>query len=335
MSEETQGAAGGGNAGGPAGGGKPAPPAPQGMKPIHLFRVAGIDVSLHPAWFLVLAYFVFTGKENYRSPVWAGIECLGLFCIVLLHEFGHAFACRSTGGKANRIMLWPLGGVAYVQPPPRPGAFLWSIAAGPLVNVALIPVTLFFYRWGITQPWANQAPDLLRCARALAGINIGILMFNMLPIYPLDGGQIVQSLLWFVIGRAYSLMVVSVIGFVAAVAAVLAALRFENVKIPFTPLYISPLWAIFLAVYMIQRSVAAFKQSQTLVQLQRMRRVEGMACPSCGEKPFAEDLWACEQCQARFNPFVTGGVCPSCGYAHEKIACPFCRERNEIGRWRR
>ncbi len=136
--------------------------------------------------------------------MWGGIECIGLFSIVLLHEFGHALACRQTGGKADRIVLWLLGGVAYVQPPPRPGAFLWSIAAGPLVNVVLIPVTWGFYFWGIHQPWADQAPDLLICAGKLAGLNIGLLIFNMMPVYPLDGGQILQSLLWFVIGRAYS-----------------------------------------------------------------------------------------------------------------------------------
>ena len=68
------------------------------------------------------------------------LECLALFVIVLLHEFGHALACRQVGGQANQIVLWPLGGVAYVAPPPRPGPTLWSIAAGPLVNVALTPV---------------------------------------------------------------------------------------------------------------------------------------------------------------------------------------------------
>ena len=79
---------------------------------------------------------------GYSSLVWNVLEYLALFAIVLLHEFGHALACRQVGGKANQIVLWPLGGVAYVAPPPRPGATLWSIAAGPLVNVALAPVLI-------------------------------------------------------------------------------------------------------------------------------------------------------------------------------------------------
>ena len=71
---------------------------------------------------------------------------------MLLHEFGHALACRQTGGHADTIVLGPLGGIAFVQPPPRPGAYLWSLAAGPLVNVILFPLfTLFVIR-------ADQAP---------------------------------------------------------------------------------------------------------------------------------------------------------------------------------
>ncbi len=69
-----------------------------------------------------------------------------LFLIVLIHEFGHQLACRSVGGKTSVIVLWPLGGVAYVAPPQRPGAQLWSIAAGPLVNVILFPI-LYALLW--------------------------------------------------------------------------------------------------------------------------------------------------------------------------------------------
>ena len=77
--------------------------------------------------------------ERYSSIGWNVAEYLALFLIVTIHEFGHALACRQVGGQANQIVLWPLGGVAYVNPPQRPGATLWSIAAGPLVNVVLAP----------------------------------------------------------------------------------------------------------------------------------------------------------------------------------------------------
>src|SRR5204863_7995746 len=117
-------------------------------------------------------------------------EYCTLFLIVLVHEFGHALACKSVGGKAERIMLWPLGGVAFVQPPERPGAYLWSIAAGPLVNVVLIPLTLGAY-W-----WAGRlavSGELLHFLWMATRINLALLIFNMIPIFPLDGGQILRS----------------------------------------------------------------------------------------------------------------------------------------------
>ena len=97
---------------------------------IRLFAVAGISVHVHWSW-LVVAYFEIQLRTNtYTSQVWNIAEYLTLFGIVLLHEFGHALACRQVGGRANDIVLWPLGGIAFVSPPVRPGAVLWSIAAG-------------------------------------------------------------------------------------------------------------------------------------------------------------------------------------------------------------
>src|SRR6266581_3519599 len=108
---------------------------------IRLFQIAGITVFLHWSWFLVALYEI-QQKGRYSSLTWDILEYLVLFAIVTLHEFGHALACKQVGGRADRIVLWPLGGVAYVDPPPRPGATLWSIAAGPLVNVVLFPLLL-------------------------------------------------------------------------------------------------------------------------------------------------------------------------------------------------
>src|SRR2546427_7607388 len=97
---------------------------------LRLFRVGGIDLFLHWSWFLAAAFEISGGTKSYSSRTWNVLEYLALFLIVTLHEFGHALACRQVGGTANRIVLWPLGGVAYVNPPPRPGATLLGIAAG-------------------------------------------------------------------------------------------------------------------------------------------------------------------------------------------------------------
>jgi len=192
---------------------------------IHLFRFADIDVFLHWSWFLVALFEINSRAGKYSSVTWNVMEYLALFLIVLCHEYGHALACRQVGGRANQIVLWPLGGVAYVDPPPRPGAMLWSIAAGPLVNVALFPVLLGLLTVSRASGWRQTMPDVYRLVLAVGVINVGLLIFNLLPIYPLDGGQIVRSLLWFVLGRARSLMVATLIGFVGVAGLIVLALR--------------------------------------------------------------------------------------------------------------
>src|SRR5580700_11051796 len=152
-----------------------------GQGSIRLFRFSGIDVFLHWSWFLVAAFEIQSRNHSYSSIAWNVLEYLALFMIVTLHEFGHALACRQVGGRADRIVLWPLGGVAYVDPPPRPGAELWSIAAGPLVNVALIPVLGGLYYVGRSVGWEGTLPDVYKLIHAVFWIDVGLLVFNILP----------------------------------------------------------------------------------------------------------------------------------------------------------
>jgi len=180
---------------------------------IRLFRFSGIDVFLHWSWFLLAYYEINARKGNYSSIRWNVAEYLALFLIVTIHEFGHALACRQVGGQADRIVLWPFGGVAYVNPPQRPGATLWSIAAGPLVNVVLAPIIIVIHQFCLHAGWYAAVHDLRPFLHAVFVIDVVLFVFNILPIYPLDGGQILRSLLWFVMGRARSLLVATVLGF--------------------------------------------------------------------------------------------------------------------------
>src|SRR5437667_3515600 len=191
---------------------------------IHLFRFAGVDLFLHWSWFLVAAYEISSRAKSYSTLTWNVLEYLALFLVVMLHEYGHALACRQVGGTANQIVLWPLGGVAYVNPPPRPGPTLWSIAAGPLVNLALLPILSLLGMASRSFGWAASMPNAHAFLVAVWWTNIVLLIFNLLPIYPLDGGQILRSLLWFMLGRARSLMVTAIIGFVGVAGMIALAL---------------------------------------------------------------------------------------------------------------
>lgn len=227
---------------------------------IRLFRFAGITVYLHFSWFLIAAYQVQARMFLYSRPVWALYEYLGLFAMVLMHEFGHALACRQTGGIADRIVLWPLGGIAFVNPPRRPGAVLWSLAAGPLVNVALVPVFQVLVIVAQARGLADMNPDAYRVIAELRVINIVLLVFNMLPVYPLDGGQIVRALLWFPLGEIRSLQIASVIGLIGGCGLAALALLWRSV------------WTGVMAFFLLSRALAGWQQAKVLVREERIDR---------------------------------------------------------------
>lgn len=286
-----------------------------------LFNFSGIDVFLHWSWFLVAIYEIQGRTGRYTSVTWNVLEYLALFLIVLLHEFGHALACRQVGGNANRIVLWPLGGVAYVDPPPRPGATLWSIAAGPLVNVALLPILAGLYYFGHGAGWATTMPDAFRLVRAVLAIDIGLFVFNILPIYPLDGGQILRSLLWFVLGRARSLMVATILGLLGVVAFIALAIFSKD------------LWLGAIAVFMLMNCWGGLQRARVLLRLSKLPRREGFSCPTCKTAPPVGDYWKCGQCGQAFDTFATGAVCPNCRTQFSTTRCLDCGRQHPLSQW--
>lgn len=287
----------------------------------HLMRVAGIDLYLHWSWFLVALIEIQWRQRQYHALVWNVLEYLALFAIVLLHEFGHALACRQVGGRADTIMLWPLGGVAYVDPPQRPGAMLWSIAAGPLVNVALLPVLVGAWYAARTAGWPVTAHDPYVFLRSLAGIDFGLLAFNILPVYPLDGGQILRSLLWFVLGKARSLTVAAGLGVVGVVGLLALAVVTQSV------------WTGLIAVYMLVNCWSGLKTARVLAKLEKLPRRSGFACPSCKMQPPLGPMWVCDRCGGNMDPFVSGAECPHCGAQHPATMCPDCGRSTAITEW--
>lgn len=288
---------------------------------IRLFRFDGIEVFLHWSWFLVAAFEISNRTRHYSSLTWNVVEYLALFLIVLLHEFGHALACRQVGGTANRIVLWPLGGVAYVNPPPRPGATLWSIAAGPLVNVALLPILFVTGLLSRSLGLAEAMPNVYVLLRALWFINAGLLIFNMLPIYPLDGGQILRSLLWFGLGRARSLMVAASIGLAGVAGLIVLAFWMRSA------------WFAILAVFLLMNCWGGLRQAQALARFAKLPRREGFACPRCKTAPPLGTFWRCGQCSQPFDTFETRASCPHCGAQFALTQCLDCGDMHPLSEW--
>ena len=290
---------------------------------LFLFQLFGVRVYANWLWLPVAAVIVWRqsvlaqiGGENLSAGFFIALY-LSLFLIVLMHEFGHALACKSVGGVAQEIILWPLGGLAYVQPPQRAGAMLWSIVAGPLVNVVLLP--LLFVPAVLLNHFAPGAFGG-KLLWFVAWTNFALLVFNLLPFYPLDGGQIVRSLLWFFCGRGLSLIIAAVLGLCGtALLALLALLG----GLP---------WLGLMVLFMGMQSYMGLRQGWALLKIEKTPRREEAICPNCGQHPPRGALWRCP-CGMQFDTFQNAGSCPACTRAFETTSCPFCLRAAPLGQW--
>ena len=172
------------------------------MSGIRIGRLFGIDVAIHPSWFLVLVFFAFTLATGFfprAYPEWgpvatwttATVATLLLFASVLAHEFGHSLVARSQGIPVRGITLFILGGVAQLsREPDSPGREAWMAIAGPLVSAGIGAATL-------AAAYLLSGPEQLVAVLAYLGIaNLALLAFNLLPGFPLDGGRVLRAILW-------------------------------------------------------------------------------------------------------------------------------------------
>src|SRR6266481_2219447 len=161
-----------------------------------IFRIAGIQLRIHITFLLLIAWLAFGYYAQGGSAVALSrvIFVLLLFLCVVLHEFGHAFAAKAFGINTPDITLLPIGGVARLERmPEEPVQELIIAVAGPLVNV-VIALGLFIAggAQALLNPAAVEAGGLIA---QLLTINIMLVLFNLLPAFPMDGGRVLRALL--------------------------------------------------------------------------------------------------------------------------------------------
>lgn len=212
-----------------------------------LYTAWGIRVKIHII-FLFIIIFELLGALGPNGPglVFVAPMMLGLFLLVLLHEYGHCFTCRRVGGEADEILMWPLGGLAMCRPPHDWRADLWTTVGGPAVNAALVvplggvvmllgggwesvvfnPFDLNPVMGGLGGSWARIV------AWSLYFSNWMLLAFNvLLPMYPMDGGRILHALLWSRMGHTRATRIVVKVGFAAAIGLFLFAMVFNQSRL--------------------------------------------------------------------------------------------------------
>jgi ATP-dependent Clp protease adapter protein ClpS/predicted RNA-binding Zn-ribbon protein involved in translation (DUF1610 family) len=171
--------------------------------------------------------------------------------------------------------------------------------------------------------------DPQRFIQILTYMNAFLLIFNLLPVYPLDGGQIVMALLWFLIGQAHALMVVSILGIVGGI--ILMLLAFASVLL--SGGQSGSIFLMLVAVFALYRSVVGFLQARTLQGLLHGPRHQDFACPACGASPPKGNFWRCDNCRTAFDTFEHHAECPQCGKRFPRTMCSTCRKMNPIDDW--
>lgn len=187
------------------------------------------------AWLPLLLVVICWRLESLRlGLVFGGI----FFASILFHEFGHVVAARMTGGSADEILLWPFGGLAFTQPGDSLRSRLLTSAAGPLVNLVLCGLTL---KAVLDSPYTASAfhplevPGVALSGGLLSDVLVLIfaanwiqLLVNLLPVYPLDGGQILRTLLTARWGNQTGIIAYIRVGCVVGLIAMFAGLFFKE-----------------------------------------------------------------------------------------------------------
>jgi stage IV sporulation protein FB len=231
---------------------------------IPLGRLFGINVRVHILFPIVALGILLrvAFQKDLKNPLpdgaWVDMAMLLglLFVSVLLHEFGHCFAGRFMDGDAQDILLWPLGGLAYVEVPHTPRANLVTAAGGPLVNLVLCVLSglvlglalgyqptwspfayvlrsdanggMDLIPWGGDKPMTVAFQGLGAAAIVMSRffwVNWVLLLINVVLIgFPLDGGRMLQASLWRYLGYRQATLVAIFVGFLVMFVVGLAAI---------------------------------------------------------------------------------------------------------------
>ena len=165
-----------------------------------LGRFAGIDVYVHATFLLLIGWVGYSHwleNRNWGEVISGVLFILALFLCVVLHEYGHALTARKYGIKTRDITLYPIGGVARLERmPEKPIEELWVALMGPAVNV-VIAALLYVYLYATNSfvPFTHLTVASGSFAERLMIVNIWLVLFNLIPAFPMDGGRVLRALL--------------------------------------------------------------------------------------------------------------------------------------------
>jgi Zn-dependent protease len=203
---------------------------------MNLFRIRGIQLAVHFSFLLLLLFVAWEGwapdaagvAGGWLGVFWNVVTLLAFFTCVVLHELGHSFTAMHYGIGVRRILLMPIGGMAEFDRIPRqPSRELLITLAGPAVNFAIAGFLALLVKlppgWPVT---AEYTADLSGLAQLLLTWNLAMGCFNLVPVFPMDGGRIFRAALATRLPYVRATFVAATVGKVLAAAAAFVAAYF-------------------------------------------------------------------------------------------------------------
>jgi Zn-dependent protease len=193
---------------------------------IRVGRLFGINIRIHMLFLIWMGYTLLNAGHDWRFEL---AQVVMVFGTVLIHEFGHCFGARAVGGDARNILLWPLGGLAYAEAPMQPWPQFVTVAAGPIVHPIFCTISAAILvaqtgTWAVVpiNPFGASGLQFLTAewqfyVWMFFRINLWMFCFNMLPIFPCDGGQLFRTLIWPAVGLHRATILAAQIGMIGAV----------------------------------------------------------------------------------------------------------------------
>ena len=217
---------------------------------VRIARIAGTEVRIHITFLLFVAWIGFSYYQlgGAAAAIPGVLFILALFGCVLLHEFGHVLAARAFGIPTPDITLLPIGGVARLQRmPDKPWQELIVAIAGPLVNVGIaVVLTLILGHSAAIENLEQVEHPSVGMLTKLTSVNVMLVLFNLIPAFPMDGGRVLRALLAMVLPYARATQIAAWIG--QALAFVFGFMSLVSSVFGFTGLFSNPL-LIFIALF--------------------------------------------------------------------------------------
>ncbi|HEX4825175.1 MAG TPA: site-2 protease family protein [Candidatus Polarisedimenticolaceae bacterium] len=207
---------------------------------IQIATVAGIPIRIHLTFLLLLVYFGMSAAAMSRNVPREIVFLIVLFACVLLHELGHALAALRFGVKTSEIVLYPFGGIARLQHIPGGLAELLIAIAGPLVNVAIAAACVAgLFALHVPHPLRQAMPwENTGLVQKLLWANAWLVVFNLIPAFPMDGGRVLRALLAIGLGQTTATRIAALVGQLIAGVFVVAGLFTANYLLAFIGLFV-------------------------------------------------------------------------------------------------